>query len=134
MASSGGATANELAEIASPSAGTYWVCVIGFGSGRRGAVSANYTLSHWLVAPGTGLANSLRVSTPATVITAGTGSVALVWATTPGRRYYTTVQFSDGSNAPVGRTALYIDSQGAAAPTPAGSSKALLKAMKAAAR
>ena len=132
---SGGVTSNELAEIASPPAGKYWVCVIGYGTGRAGATSSNYTLSRWLVAPGNGLANSLRVTTPANVVTGGTGTVGFMWAVAAGQRYYTTVQYTDGTNAKIGVTSLYIDSQAPiiAAPTSSGA-KTMAKAAKAAAR
>lgn len=132
---SGGVTSNELAQIASPAAGKYWVCIVGFGTGRAGATSSNYTLSRWLVAPGNGLANSLRVTTPATVVTAGTGTVGFVWAVAAGQRYFTTVQFTDGANTQIGTTSLYIDNQAPLiAPPSGGGSKAMAKAVKAAAR
>ncbi|WP_088283963.1 S8 family serine peptidase [Ideonella sp. A 288] len=139
VGSSGGTTADETVSIASPAAGKYWVCVIGFGTSRKNpdgtnATSSNYTLSSWVVAPGKGLANTLRVSTPATVVTAGTGSVAFSWAVAAGQRYFTTVQFLDGASTPVGSTALYIDSAAVLTPAPASSSKGMQKAAKLAER
>jgi hypothetical protein len=132
VGASGGVTAHELVELASPPAGSYVVCVVGFGTAQPGATSTTYTLSHWVVAPGTGLANSLRVSTPATVVTAGTGTVSFVWAVAAGQRYYTTVQFTDGANAPVGRTGLYIDNVSATIAAPASNgSKDLIKRLAA---
>jgi len=99
---------NELINIPAPPAGTYSVCVNGYGTSRPGVTNLAYTLSHWLVAPGSGIANSLRVSTPANVVTGGTGTVAFLWSVPAGSRYFTTVQFTDGANTLLGRTGLYI--------------------------
>ena len=135
VGTSGGASAAELVQFNAPTAGTYWVCVVGYGSGRPGATNIGYTLSHWLVAPGTGLANSLRVSTPAAVVTAGSGSVAFSWAAAAAQRYFTVVKFADGADAPVARTNLYIDGGAPVLAAPEGSgSKALAKAAKVQAR
>lgn len=99
---------NELINIPAPPAGPYRLCVYGRGTSRTGVTSLDYTLSHWLVAPGSGIANSLRVSTPSKVVTGGTGTVAFLWGVTAGPRYFTTVQFTDGANTLLGRTGLYI--------------------------
>lgn len=129
VAGSGGATTNELVNFPSPAAGNYQLCVIGFGSSRPAAVSSNFTLSHWLVAPGNGVANSLRVSTPATVATGGTGSVAFLWTVATGQRHFGTVQFNDGiSTSQIGQTSLYIDNVSAVLPTTTNSAKELAKA------
>lgn len=98
---------NELINIPAPPAGTYRVCVFGYGTSRP-VTSLAYTLSHWLVAPGSGIPNSLRVSTPSTVVTGGTGTVAFLWSVPAGQRYFTTANFTDGSNTLLGRTGLYI--------------------------
>ena len=128
VASSGGATTNELVNMPSPAAGSYQLCVIGFGSARAGATSSNFTLSHWLVAPGNGVANSLRVSTPATVVTGGTGSVAFMWTVAAGQRHFGTVQFNDGvSTTQIGQTSLYIDPVSGALPAMVNSAKDLAK-------
>jgi len=134
VASSGGLTANELVNIKAPAAGQYQLCVIGFGTGREGATSSNYTLSHWVVASTNGIANSLRVSTPSTVRTGGTGTVAFLWSVPAGQRYFSTVQYTDGSGTQVGQTTLYIDNQSALIAAPLGGGKSLLKAESAAER
>lgn len=128
---SGGSTSNELAQLMAPAAGRYWVCVIGYGTARANAPSSAYTISHWVAAPGAGLANTLRVSTPTNVVLAGTGTVAFNWAVSAGRRYFTTVGFFDGGNVNVGTTSLYVDG---VAPvvnsTAAPSEKRMLKVAK----
>lgn len=129
VAGSGGTTTNELVNMPSPAAGSYQLCVIGFGSSRPAAVSSNFTLSHWLVAPGNGVANSLRVSTPATVVTGGTGSVAFMWTVAAGLRHFGTVQFNDGISASqIGQTSLYIDNVSPVLPMATNSAKELAKA------
>jgi Fibronectin type-III domain/Bacterial pre-peptidase C-terminal domain len=129
VAGSGGATSNELVNFAAPAAGNYQLCVVGFGSARAGATSSNFTLSHWLVSPSSGVANSLRVSTPATVATAGTGSVAFMWSVAAGQRHFGTVQFNDGvSTSQIGQTSVYIDGASAVLPAAVNSAKELAKA------
>lgn len=129
VAGSGGATADELVNFPAPAAGSYQLCVVGFGSSRPGATSSNFTMSHWLVAPGSGVANSLRVSTPSTVATGGTGSVAFMWSVAAAQRHFTTVQFNDGtSTAQIGQTSVYIDNASPVLPAAVNSAKELAKA------
>lgn len=130
IASSGGVTANELVNIAAPAAGTYSLCVIGFGTARPNVSSLSYTLSSWVVAPGKGIANSLKVSVPATVVTAGSGTVGFLWNVPAGQRYFSTVQFSDGAGTAIGQTALYLDNQGTLTTATATSGKNLDKEMQ----
>lgn len=129
VAGSGGVTTNELVNMPSPAAGSYQLCVIGYGTARAGATSSNFTMSHWLVASGNGVANSLRVSTPATVVTGGTGSVAFMWTVAAGQRHFGTVQFNDGiSTSQIGQTSLYIDNVSPVLPAAVNSAKELAKA------
>ena len=129
IAGSGGASTDELVNLPSPAPGSYQLCVIGYGSSRPGAVSSNYTLSHWTVAPGNGVANSLRVSTPATVATGGTASVAFMWSVTAGQRHFGTVQFNDGvTTNQIGQTSVYIDNVSVVLPAAVNSAKELAKA------
>lgn len=106
VGSSGGTTAEELVMLKSPGAGTYQLCTVGYAP--KGG-SSTYTLSAWVGTAASALANSLKVVTPSTVVTGGTGTVSLVWAVPAGNRYFSTVQFTDGSGTQVGQTALFID-------------------------
>ncbi len=134
IGSSGGATSNELVSINLPGAGQYSLCVRGVGTSRPGATAANYVLSHWVVAVGNGIANSLRISTPTAVMTGGTGSVTFLWSVPAGQRYFGTVQYTDGANTQVGQTALYIDNQSPVLIAPANGGKGVLKAESALSR
>lgn len=109
LGESAGSTSSETVELISPTAGFYDVCVYGIGTSRVGASSSSYTLSSWIVAPGFGIANSLRVSTPSTVVTGGTGTVAFLWSVPAGQRYFTTVQYTDGSNNRIGQTSVLLE-------------------------
>ncbi|MDT7834935.1 S8 family serine peptidase [Aquabacterium sp. OR-4] len=127
VASSGGSTTNELVNLRAPAAGTYSLCVIGFGTAR--AVSKlDYTLSSWLVSTGKGIANSLKVSVPATVATAGSGTVAFLWNVPAGQRYFGTVHFSTGTGEATGQTALYLDNQPTVSVATSTGAKELAKA------
>lgn len=102
-------TADELVVVNNPAAATYVACVTGFGSGRPGATSSSYVLSSWVI--GNGLANSLRVSVPTAVQTAGTGTASLMWSVPAGQRYVGNVNYLDGAGGNVGRTTVLIDDQ-----------------------
>lgn len=129
VASSGNATANELVNLKAPAAGTYSLCVVGFGSARAGVTNLAYTLSSWLVAPGKGITGSLRVGVPSTVTTGGSGTVSLLWNVPAGRRYFGTVQYADGAGTATGQTALYIDDQAPVAVENATGVKSLMKSL-----
>ena len=119
VGSSGGPTTDELVQLLAPAAGTYTVCVDGYAP--LGG-SSTYTLSTWVGTPAQAIANALRVVTPLNVVTAGTGTVSFAWTVTAGNRFYTTVQYLDGSNnAEVGRTGLLIDTVPPLAPAPLAS-------------
>lgn len=106
VGSSGGPTAAELVMLNNPPAGTYTVCVDGYAP-KNG--SSTYTLSTWVGAAGNGVANALRVVTPTTVVTGGTGTVSFAWSVPAGNRYYTTVQYLNDAGATIGRTGLMIN-------------------------
>lgn len=109
VASSGNATSNEQMTLTNPTAATYTVCVVGFGSSRAGATSADYVLSSWVV--GNGLANSLRTVAPTKVETAGTGTVSLLWSVPAGQRYLGAVNFANGTGQRIATTLVAIDNQ-----------------------
>jgi len=131
VGSSGGPTANELVMLSSPAAGTYTVCVDGYAP--KGG-SSNYTLSTWVGAAGNGIASALRVITPTTVVTAGTGTVSFAWSVPAGNRYYTTVQYLDGAGTQTNQTGLMIDGVSAVAPIVTNGGNTEIKAMLKAAR
>ena len=111
VASSGGTSSDEQMTLTNPTAATYTVCVVGFGSSRQGATSSNYVLSSWAV--GQGIANSLRSVAPGKVETAGTGTVSLLWSVPAGQRYLGAVNYANGNGQRVGTTLVAIDNQSA---------------------
>lgn len=133
VASSGSATSNEQMTLRNPAAGTYTVCVDGFGTSRPGATSSSYTLSSWVVGNGLGLPNTLRVTAPTQVQTAGTGTAVLMWSVPAGSRYLGAVTYANAGGATVGSTLVNIDNQSAAplAPLADGAVDAAKLALKA---
>lgn len=133
VASSGSATSNEQMTLRNPAAGTYTVCVDGFGTSRAGATSSSYVLSSWVVGNGLGLPNTLRVTAPTQVQTAGTGTAVLMWSVPAGRRYLGAVTYANGNGARLGSTLVSIDNQSALplAPSPEGAVDAAKMVLKA---
>lgn len=131
VGSSGGPDADELVHLNNPGAGTYTACVDGFAP--VGGIST-YTLSVWVGTPSNVITGSLRAVSPAKVVTAGTGTVALTWSVPAGNRYYGTVNFFDGANTAIGRTALFVDGVGPLAPNVAPNSGVSLRKAEAKAR
>jgi subtilisin family serine protease len=90
VASSGGDTANESAQLVNPAAGDYKVCVIGYAP--RGG-SATYALSSWVVnSSSTG--GNFKVAAPSSATVGGTASVGLSWSgLAVGKRYVGAVNY-----------------------------------------
>jgi subtilisin family serine protease len=90
VASSGGDTANESAQLLNPAAGDYKVCVIGYAP--KGG-SATYALSSWLV-QSTSTGGNFKVNAPSSATIGGTASVGVSWSGLPvGKRYVGAVNF-----------------------------------------
>jgi len=96
VASSGGATADETANIVNPAAGDYTVVVAPFATDGP---DANFTLFQWLL-DGTAAGN-MSVSAPAAAVTDTTGTVDLTFTgLTAGTKYLGSVAYSGTAGLP----------------------------------
>lgn len=107
VGSSGSGTSSEVVTLASPPAGTYSACVIGFDVPAGGA---SYKLSSWVVGTPVGV-QSLKVAVPSVVYEGASASVGLGWSVTAGQRYLGNVRFFDGNSALIGATAVFVDNK-----------------------
>lgn len=104
VASSGGGSSAEEANLANPAADTYRVYVHGWQTAGGG--TANYTLFSWQV-PSTSAGN-LTITAPSTVKLAGTASITARWSgLSAATRYLGFVSYNDAS-AEIGRTLVNI--------------------------
>ena len=92
VASSGGATANETANIVNPAAGNYTVVVAPFATDGP---DANFTLFQWLL--GTASAGNMTVTAPASAVIDGTGTIDLSFSgLAAGTKYLGSVPYNNG--------------------------------------
>lgn len=102
--------ANEAISLASPPAGTYQLCVIGYD--LAGGVPAALTLSSAIV--GKGDTGSLKAALPGKVIGGSTATVGLSWSgLAAGKRYLGGMQLLDASGAVAATTVVSIGTDGA---------------------
>ena len=102
---------NEAITLASPAAGGYKVCVIGYALAN--GVSADFTLSSAVVSRNDKGGN-LKVSLPSTVYAAGTASVGLGWSgLLSGKRYLGGLQLLDLNNNTASTTVLSVETDNA---------------------
>lgn len=116
VASSAGATSDELISINSPTAANnYEACVEGYAPVNG---LADFTLNVWVVGP-TVTPSTLRAAGPSKVYTGGTATVAISWNVAAGARYLGVVEYANPTVAGViGRTTVFIDNvPGSATPT-----------------
>ena len=107
IASSGGATSNELVSVKAPAAGTYKACVVGFATNGG---SSTFTLSSWVLSP-TDAGGSLSVSgLPTSVNTGDVAHAKAAWAgLTSGTRYLGGLRYAKGDGTPLGMTLLTVE-------------------------
>ncbi|MET0322331.1 MAG: S8 family peptidase [Duganella sp.] len=102
--------ANEAISLASPPAGTYQLCVIGYD--LAGGAPAALTLSSAIV--GKGDTGGLKAALPGKVIGGSTATVGLSWSgLAAGKRYLGGVQLQDASGAVAATTVVSIGTDGA---------------------
>ena len=107
---SGGGTSAEVVTLASPAAGTYSACVIGYDT--KSTTGVNYTLSSWVVGPAVGV-QTLRASAPRNVYAGGSASVGLGWSVPAGKRYLGMLGYFDtrivGTPVSLGSSIVFVD-------------------------
>jgi hypothetical protein len=104
---SGNGGSNEAVTLASPPAGAYKVCVVGYAAAN--GVATDFTLSAAVVnRSDTG--GNMKVAIPAYVYSAGTASAGVSWSgLATGKRYLGGVQFLDASGATAATTLVNIE-------------------------
>jgi hypothetical protein len=103
---SGNAGANEAITLASPPAGDYKLCVIGYAIAN--GVSSDYTLSSAVVSRAD--TGTVKVSLPSKVYSASTASVGVSWSgLAAGTRYLGGVQLLDLNGATAATTLLNVE-------------------------
>jgi subtilisin family serine protease len=105
VGASGGGTSDELVSLASPAAGTYSACTIGYATSNN--APAAYTLSSWVVGPAVGK-QTLRASGTDTAVVGATTTVAVSWTAAKNQRSMGVLQFKDGAGAVVGTTLVAV--------------------------
>ncbi|MFY7867591.1 S8 family serine peptidase [Roseateles sp.] len=89
------AGSNEMVTITNPVAGTYKVCVAGYGS-DNGLSRVNYTMSSWVVGTEE-VAGNFKTVLPSRVFTGGTASVAMSWSgLAAGKRHLGALSYVSG--------------------------------------
>jgi subtilisin family serine protease len=117
---SGNEGANEAITLASPPAGGYKLCVIGYAVAN--GVSADYTLSSAVVSRTD--AGGIKVALPSTVYASKTASVGISWSgLATGARYLGGVQLLD-ANGNTGATTLLSVETNNPVPVPAAEARA----------
>lgn len=107
---SGNDGSNESAQVSTPAAGNYKLCVAAYG----GAASMTHQLSSWVVTTAD-VSNSLLVMLPGAVYAGSTATVGLRWSgLAVGNRYLGGVQYKDLSGSVQATTVLLIDTSSAA--------------------
>lgn len=103
VASSAGATAEEMATLRMPAGGTYTACVHGFAPAD--GVSTSFTLSSWLVWPGGGSVPLHVRGLPASVSIGDTVKAKFGWhGASAGVRYLGALRLVQGADANTGTT------------------------------
>ncbi|TFW34277.1 S8 family serine peptidase [Massilia horti] len=115
VAYSGNAGSNETIALASPAAGNYKVCVIGYSSANH--VSTDFTLSSAVVTS-TDRSGNFKVMVPAKVYAGSTASVSASWSMLPaGKRYAGAMQLLDASGNAASTTIFQVETNN---PVPLG--------------
>lgn len=110
---SGNDGSNESAQMLSPAAGAYKVCVVAWGSNNP---TMTHSLSSWIVTP-SDVGGKFAVLVPGKVVAGVSTSVGMSWSTLEaGKRYLGGVQWLDLNNAMQATTALRIDTGTASIP------------------
>ncbi|QJD98766.1 S8 family peptidase [Massilia forsythiae] len=99
--------ANELADLATPTAGTYSVCVIGYASANGS--TTEYALSSAIVGAGDRNGN-FRAVAPSQVYKGSTASLGVSWSgLEAGKRYAGAIQMLDASGAAAAITKVLVE-------------------------
>ena len=103
----GGATANELVTLSSPTAGSYTVCVEGYAPAGG---SSNFTLSTWVVGAADAGGSLTATGLPTTVNIGDVANVNLSWAgLSAGTRYMGGVRYFKGDGSNLGTTLVTVE-------------------------
>ena len=106
LGNSGGDSSNEMVTLNRLPAGTYKVCVVGFGVETTDTA---YKLSSWTVGSGEVASGSLKVLAPANVYIGGTASMGASWSgLAAGQRYLGAASYLVGG-VPQGLTVLEVN-------------------------
>ncbi|HEV7814273.1 MAG TPA: S8 family serine peptidase [Janthinobacterium sp.] len=104
---SGSEGANEAITLASPAAGAYKLCAIGYVAANQ--VSTDFTLSSAVVSR-SDIGGALKVSTPSKVYAGGTATVGMSWSgLAAGKRYFGGLQLLDASGATAATTVVNVE-------------------------
>jgi hypothetical protein len=110
---SGNDGSNEAAQIASPAAGTYKACVVGYGSNVD---SMKHRLNSWVVTTADA-ANKLTVAVPSKVVAGANNMVGLSWSgLAQNKRYLGGAQFKDAGGVVRATTVLRVETGSASIP------------------
>ncbi len=117
IASSGGATSNEIITLMAPAAGAYKLCVVGYAPHNG---SSTYKLASWVVAS-TDVGGGFKVGMPSNVYLGSTASAVAGWyGLTAGQRYMGAIQYLMNGVTPLSYTLVEVD---ATNPVPTASSQ-----------
>src|SRR5450830_225765 len=109
---SGNNGSNESAQLASPAAGNYRVCVVAYG----GAASMTHRLSSWVVTPAD-IGGKFNVALPARVVAGSNSSVAMSWSGLEMNNLFLNgAPFTDLNNAVQATTVLRVETGSASVP------------------
>jgi len=106
VASSGGATADELVSVTAPVAGTYKACVQGYNPVGG---SSNFTLSSWVLSAADAGGSLAVTGLPTTVAVADQASVKASWSGLANLRYLGGIRYAKGDGSTVGTTLLTVE-------------------------
>jgi hypothetical protein len=105
---SGNDGSGESAQMLSPAAGQYKVCVLAYG----GLPVMTHKLSSWIVTPAD-IGGKLTVLLPGNVVTGGSASAGVSWSgLANGGRFAGGIQWKDSSGVVHASTGLYIETNG----------------------
>lgn len=120
---SGGESANETINLASPPAGNYKVCVIGYAPAN--GVSSNFSMSSAIVNK-TDIGGNLKVAAPTKAISGATLPVVISWSGLPtGKRYLGGVQYAGADGATVAATTMLSIETNSPVPVPESVAKVM---------
>ena len=109
---SGNDGSNESAQLSSPAAGNYKVCVVAYG----GPAAMTHRLSSWVVTPAD-VGGKFTVVLPARVVAGNNTSVGMSWSGLEmNKRYLGGVQFTDLGNVVQATTVLRVETGTASVP------------------